>query len=137
VDLILSKTTVEPRDNVSLTIYSTVDSYIGLLGVDKSVKILRNENDITQKQITANLGELKNKNTAALSRRLTNSYREMLAAGLIVLTSCHKKDRSSSGSRGLMKFPDVIEVAESADDKLWTRENFPETWIWQDLTVTR
>jgi Alpha-2-macroglobulin bait region domain len=45
VDLIFSKTTVEPRDNVSLTIYSTIDSYVGLLGVDKSVKIFKNGNN--------------------------------------------------------------------------------------------
>ena len=44
-------TTLRPRDNVTLTVTAHPGSYVGLLAVDKSVRLLRSGNDLSQDEV--------------------------------------------------------------------------------------
>lgn len=59
----------KPGDNVTITINSAPNSYIGLLGVDKSVLLLKKGNDLETQSIFSELD--KNGNEAKeLNRRI-------------------------------------------------------------------
>jgi hypothetical protein len=54
VSVSFSKATVEPDDNVNVTVTAYKDSYVGLSAVDQSVLLLKSGNDITQDLVRIN-----------------------------------------------------------------------------------
>lgn len=57
VQLDLSTMQASPGQDIDITISSKPNSYIGLLGVDQSVLLLRKGNDLEESQVFNELGE--------------------------------------------------------------------------------
>lgn len=57
----VSRNQARPGQEVDITVISKPNSYIGLLGVDQSVLLLRKGNDLDKSQIFNELGEYSRK----------------------------------------------------------------------------
>jgi len=51
VSVSFDKATVQPEDNVTITVNAYRGSYVGLLAVDQSVILLKSGNDVTQSTV--------------------------------------------------------------------------------------
>lgn len=56
IDIDMSKDVAKPGDIVDINVKSNSNSYIGLLGIDQSVLILRDGNDLARTDILSELG---------------------------------------------------------------------------------
>ncbi|XP_068923122.1 CD109 antigen isoform X2 [Petaurus breviceps papuanus] len=156
ITLSWNKVSAEPSENVALKVSVTQPgSLIGLVAVDKSVKLMNGSNDITEESV---LHELELYNTGYYLGMFTNSHAVFQECGLWVSTDANlvhdyvyevggeffemdgedavkfSSDRDGmdmpfTGSAGA--FPDAF----PGDDGPSIRKHFPETWLWMDTNM--
>lgn len=59
IEIELSTNEIEPGENVNITVKSEPNSYVGLLGIDQSVRLLKTGNDISKSDIIASIDNYK------------------------------------------------------------------------------
>lgn len=74
IDLTVSSDMTKPGDIVDIQVKSNSSSFIGLLGIDQSVLILRDGNDLTRDEIWSELSSFQYK----VKEKSENRYGEML-----------------------------------------------------------
>ncbi|XP_031636083.1 ovostatin-like, partial [Contarinia nasturtii] len=136
--------TAKPGEIVDINVKSNPHSYIGLLGIDKSVMILRGGNDLTHDEIWKELKISRSK----VKRRRYNSTRhwphsgalqDFERANLITLTNTIEPTQniyeympmSATVSAGAECYGNFIEKSHM---KPIIRNDFPETWVWDSIT---
>ena len=55
MNIAFNKKKVSPGDEVELEVTAYKDSYVGLLAVDKSVRLMQEGNDITKNQVKSKI----------------------------------------------------------------------------------
>ncbi|XP_062547424.1 thioester-containing protein 1 allele R1-like isoform X4 [Armigeres subalbatus] len=157
----MSKTETKPGQDVDITISTNPDSYVGLLGVDQSVLLLKSGNDLTTGKVfddlktyeEASYREYRKKRFAPWNRM--SFYDDFNDAGAVIMTNANEQplpfyafsnyDGPVYALASPMAFP-VAAMAETAlDDRIiggaspvsapvLVRKSFPESWIWEDYS---
>uniref|UniRef100_W8AUU8 TEP1-F n=1 Tax=Ceratitis capitata TaxID=7213 RepID=W8AUU8_CERCA len=109
--------TVKPGSFVSLVVETDPESYVCLLGVDKSVILLKSGNDLDAKQIFENL---KTKDT-----KVSRTYTPGESAGLITMTNAQHNLESAVAK------PDGVLVGRGSKPKV--RQNFHEVFAFTEI----
>ncbi|XP_049537272.1 CD109 antigen-like isoform X11 [Anopheles darlingi] len=138
----LSKEQSKPGQDVEITVSTNPDSYVGLLGVDQSVLLLKSGNDITKDQVFSELEKYEERSYGYYRRKKRYSWRpyggehrDFDSVGAFVL--------SNANDPPLSPFP-VAEYAiasvqsEASYDRqspapVTVRKEFPESWIWESV----
>ncbi|KAG4066172.1 hypothetical protein HA402_014472 [Bradysia odoriphaga] len=124
IELDVTPNTAKPGQMIDINIKTNPNAYVGLLGVDKSVKLLGSGNDLTSDEIW----ELWKKP----SRRRSGGYcspwgdffnRRRWENGLILISLSNIDDK------------DVLPVIPNVKPVI--RKEFPETWIWETIEDKR
>ncbi|XP_062547431.1 thioester-containing protein 1 allele R1-like isoform X11 [Armigeres subalbatus] len=148
----MSKTETKPGQDVDITISTNPDSYVGLLGVDQSVLLLKSGNDLTTGKVfddlktyeEASYREYRKKRFAPWNRM--SFYDDFNDAGAVIMTNANEQPH-------ILDMPPVDELLEDAspdvafgdsggplggrpDDShpFTVRINFLESWIWQTFS---
>ncbi|XP_053692791.1 thioester-containing protein 1 allele R1-like isoform X3 [Sabethes cyaneus] len=155
----LSQSESKPGEQVNITISTNPDSYVGLLGVDQSVLLLKSGNDITKDKV---FDELKMYEQASYSYyrrkrfapwRYYLNYDDFNDVGAVILTNANEPPRqfyiqnrfagempmiafAAAGAAipkvGIMrKGPSFAPPASSL--AVAVRKFFPESWIWNAI----
>ncbi|XP_062547430.1 thioester-containing protein 1 allele R1-like isoform X10 [Armigeres subalbatus] len=151
----MSKTETKPGQDVDITISTNPDSYVGLLGVDQSVLLLKSGNDLTTGKVfddlktyeEASYREYRKKRFAPWNRM--SFYDDFNDAGAVIMTNAneqphlqvvYKKNTQpvfflDSVSRvDVLDSPTVGNKADSGPSLEPTvRKTFPESWIWDQF----
>lgn len=153
---------LEPGANVELTVEAKPNSYIGLLGIDQSVLLLKTGNDIIQDDVLDELRSYDNSDSNRLlpfirgdrDRRALFRWPGSFTAqeafdksGALIMTNGYVHEHNPwlyyrSGfpvsdfdlmvAENLPQFSSI--ASDSAASAVPTvRSNFPETWLWQML----
>ncbi|XP_062547429.1 thioester-containing protein 1 allele R1-like isoform X9 [Armigeres subalbatus] len=151
----MSKTETKPGQDVDITISTNPDSYVGLLGVDQSVLLLKSGNDLTTGKVfddlktyeEASYREYRKKRFAPWNRM--SFYDDFNDAGAVIMTNANEQPpriivRIASASTSTTTFQrfslpyakasplavgDVMEYFQPVK----IRETFPEAWVWDSL----
>ncbi|XP_055599446.1 thioester-containing protein 1 allele R1-like isoform X28 [Uranotaenia lowii] len=123
----LSKSQAKPAEDVDITIDTNSDSYVGLLGVDQSVLLLKSGNDLTSDKVFNELkmyeersyGGFRKKRFAPWYHR--PNFEDFNGAGAAIMTNANEPPPRPPYGLGGGGFQDQV------------RKYFPETWIWLDL----
>nr|BAR45614.1 thioester-containing protein 3 [Scolopendra japonica] len=141
---------VKPKDTVNLQISTNPNSFVGLLGIDQSVLILKTGNDISQQEILYQLDEFDpgkqpyskedlyyNSVWFPGSATASEVFKE---AGFITLSNAmiysifpYLMYRSFAETVDQTSDISLLNVDESINANL--RMHFPETWLWENLTA--
>ncbi|XP_021702198.1 CD109 antigen isoform X7 [Aedes aegypti] len=154
----LSKTESKPGQDVDITISTNPDSYVGLLGVDQSVLLLKSGNDLTTGKVFDDLKTyeeavyLQYRRKRFAPWRRFNYYDDFNDAGAVIMTNANEQParivyRIASAStstttfqkfslpsaktspKGKGSLPETIENLSSVK----VRQAFPEAWLWEAL----
>ncbi|XP_035781234.1 CD109 antigen-like isoform X1 [Anopheles albimanus] len=91
----LSKEQTKPGQDVEITVSTNPDSYVGLLGVDQSVLLLKSGNDITKDQVFSELEKYEERSYAFYRRkkryvwRSYGEHRDFESVGAFVLSNAN------------------------------------------------
>ncbi|XP_062547426.1 thioester-containing protein 1 allele R1-like isoform X6 [Armigeres subalbatus] len=155
----MSKTETKPGQDVDITISTNPDSYVGLLGVDQSVLLLKSGNDLTTGKVfddlktyeEASYREYRKKRFAPWNRM--SFYDDFNDAGAVIMTNANEQPRGYpvfySFRRGpawrdsMMVEQDMV-VARTQIRPMASvgsfmkpapepvvRKSFPESWLWE------
>ncbi|XP_055599445.1 thioester-containing protein 1 allele R1-like isoform X27 [Uranotaenia lowii] len=130
----LSKSQAKPAEDVDITIDTNSDSYVGLLGVDQSVLLLKSGNDLTSDKVFNELkmyeersyGGFRKKRFAPWYHR--PNFEDFNGAGAAIMTNANEPPQmpvplyafaAAAGNGGFNPAAEVM-----------VRKDFPETWIW-------
>ncbi|XP_052898513.1 thioester-containing protein 1 allele R1-like isoform X2 [Anopheles moucheti] len=156
----LSKEQTKPGQDVEISISTNPDSYVGLLGVDQSVLLLKSGNDITKEQVFGELekyeersyGYYRRKKRFAWNPRAEHS--DFNTVGAFVLSNANDPPRpfrhfhfhrtgmpgvamlmplAASASSGQSFVAASAAIAPAAIAPAQVRKEFPETWLWQTI----
>ncbi|XP_055599439.1 thioester-containing protein 1 allele R1-like isoform X22 [Uranotaenia lowii] len=149
----LSKSQAKPAEDVDITIDTNSDSYVGLLGVDQSVLLLKSGNDLTSDKVFNELkmyeersyGGFRKKRFAPWYHR--PNFEDFNGAGAAIMTNANEPPhhpvvlkRKKKPSVVLNDPKPVMALAASAQipklpasAKVVLRKEFPESWIWEDF----
>lgn len=156
----LSKAESKPGENVDIVVNTNPDSYVGLLGVDQSVLLLKSGNDITSGQVFEELKMYEQPSYGYYRRkrfapwRHYNTYDDFNDVGATIMTNANEPphptwyyDRIMPLSVGLpapaVAFAAAAPVAISDSvpmaspmpaNEVVVRKTFPESWIWEDFS---
>ncbi|XP_053374577.1 CD109 antigen-like isoform X2 [Mercenaria mercenaria] len=152
VALSFDKSTAEPGENVSISITSDPQSLVNLLAVDQSVLLLASGNDITQADVISSLKLTSH--SSSDSSELHDPKRVMKTTGMQLLTDVDKFswahpyykrqiDCNPLPQPGMTYAPGVMPTAVPGSGSggaplqqvTHTRDFFPETWLWTNVTV--
>ncbi|XP_062547422.1 thioester-containing protein 1 allele R1-like isoform X2 [Armigeres subalbatus] len=155
----MSKTETKPGQDVDITISTNPDSYVGLLGVDQSVLLLKSGNDLTTGKVfddlktyeEASYREYRKKRFAPWNRM--SFYDDFNDAGAVIMTNANEQppynnwpDYETLLESGLVDIrteeleTESVPLGLSAmgappqhvtDSGVSIRKTFPETWIWE------
>ncbi|XP_062547423.1 thioester-containing protein 1 allele R1-like isoform X3 [Armigeres subalbatus] len=155
----MSKTETKPGQDVDITISTNPDSYVGLLGVDQSVLLLKSGNDLTTGKVfddlktyeEASYREYRKKRFAPWNRM--SFYDDFNDAGAVIMTNANEQPLPTVvgwGFKHLEKeneeiyylLSENLEVDAAPPSRLGVvpsgllpelsiRKEFPESWIWQ------
>ncbi|KAM4584752.1 complement C3-like [Odontesthes bonariensis] len=142
-----SASSYEPRRSFKLKITGDTGATVGLVAVDKSVYVLNDKNQLTQKKIWETVEKYDPGCTAGGGE---NNMKVFYDAGLLLETSNlgGTPDRTVSEcptSRRRKRASTIMDVRTSLcerDDgytdrnEITTRTNFPESWYWTDVSLT-
>lgn len=95
IDLELSSDQGKPGDQVSITVSTKPNSYVGLLGVDQSVLLLKKGNDIEKSTVFEELGKY-NEKTRYQRRWFGNyygTYVDFEMSGAAIITNAKEEIR--------------------------------------------
>ncbi|XP_062547428.1 thioester-containing protein 1 allele R1-like isoform X8 [Armigeres subalbatus] len=156
----MSKTETKPGQDVDITISTNPDSYVGLLGVDQSVLLLKSGNDLTTGKVfddlktyeEASYREYRKKRFAPWNRM--SFYDDFNDAGAVIMTNANEQPRRHrvfySARRKPIKarikiarpqmafhrteiMPIAMRSATShAAVEPVIRKTFPESWLWEN-----
>ncbi|XP_007484264.1 CD109 antigen [Monodelphis domestica] len=152
ISLSWNKISAEPSENVALKVSVTQPgSLIGLVAVDKSVKLMNGSNDLTEESV---IHELELYNTGYYLGMFTNSLAVFQECGLWVSTDANLVHdylyESFNGEFVEMdKADDVVMLTNDRNDMTdlasggaflagngpSIRKHFPETWLWIDTNM--
>ncbi|KAK2582524.1 hypothetical protein KPH14_004819 [Odynerus spinipes] len=150
VDIKVAPEEVEPGKDVSLTITSKPNSYIGILGVDQRSLLLKSGNDISYKQVEQELRSYDSVEESPYSDIFRSFWRPgsgtaddvFKNTGAVIMTNGYLFEyyapiyyRASVDSLDIHA-PLLAESSREAvfsTTKVTVRKNFPETWLWQAL----
>ncbi|XP_055599433.1 thioester-containing protein 1 allele R1-like isoform X16 [Uranotaenia lowii] len=149
----LSKSQAKPAEDVDITIDTNSDSYVGLLGVDQSVLLLKSGNDLTSDKVFNELkmyeersyGGFRKKRFAPWYHR--PNFEDFNGAGAAIMTNANEPPHRRryyyrpialeqfDGPPGLALRSSVVTVSKFAAQKskaepTQLRKSFPETWLW-------
>ncbi|XP_063245195.1 CD109 antigen-like isoform X2 [Bacillus rossius redtenbacheri] len=157
VDIDVNPSETGPGKNVDLVVKAKPNSYVGLLGIDQSVLLLKSGNDITEDDVVE---ELKSYDAGGhnpynvpmpFARRRKRSYfwwpgsstaKEVFDnSGAVILTNGLVYEdspliyyRSNFGMDLAMEEAAVgFDASPSEETGVKVRRNFPETWLWDLL----
>ncbi|XP_055599440.1 thioester-containing protein 1 allele R1-like isoform X23 [Uranotaenia lowii] len=146
----LSKSQAKPAEDVDITIDTNSDSYVGLLGVDQSVLLLKSGNDLTSDKVFNELkmyeersyGGFRKKRFAPWYHR--PNFEDFNGAGAAIMTNANEPP-----------LPDIIDIRTQEEDEedayvenleesssvesesqqtISIRNNFPESFVWESIT---
>lgn len=156
LQIFISKTLVRPKKEVQLTIESKQDSTVYLLGVDQSVLFMKTGFDIDEEML---YNEMMNRNVGMKNEvyEITgseNRYKEFSNTNIFLLTNANNKikesecafsrmfatevDNNQNPEIGEEEFCfdcDAEEVELVDDNRPKIRTDFPETWIFENITM--
>ncbi|XP_051859040.1 CD109 antigen isoform X15 [Drosophila albomicans] len=125
----------KPSEEVKLKVKTDADSYVGLLGVDQSVLLLKSGNDLSRDDIFNGISNFK---TSTPWQRGYGRYPGE-TSGLVTLTNAdypYDTDALIQLELALDSFGvDNRELIESAQN-LQIRKEFPEIWIFEHIANT-
>ncbi|XP_055599436.1 thioester-containing protein 1 allele R1-like isoform X19 [Uranotaenia lowii] len=151
----LSKSQAKPAEDVDITIDTNSDSYVGLLGVDQSVLLLKSGNDLTSDKVFNELkmyeersyGGFRKKRFAPWYHR--PNFEDFNGAGAAIMTNANEpphpwiEDRIMGGFPGMAFAAPALAMAPMGPppmssvalrpDAVSVRKSFPEAWIWNDF----
>jgi len=84
IDIQLSENQVKPSADLTIRIKTKEDSFVGLLGVDQSVLLLKKGNDIEKSKV---MEELKEFNKATESYENRDDYRDFKDSDVLIMTN--------------------------------------------------
>ncbi|XP_041780463.1 CD109 antigen-like isoform X9 [Anopheles merus] len=138
----LSKEQSKPGQDVEISISTNPDSYVGLLGVDQSVLLLKSGNDITKQQVFSELEKYEERSYGFYRRKKRFAWnphaehRDFSTVGAFVMSNANDPPPLIFPE---LAFPEAIAFASpslgasagipSADGPT-VRKDFPESWIW-------
>ncbi|XP_055599425.1 thioester-containing protein 1 allele R1-like isoform X8 [Uranotaenia lowii] len=157
----LSKSQAKPAEDVDITIDTNSDSYVGLLGVDQSVLLLKSGNDLTSDKVFNELkmyeersyGGFRKKRFAPWYHR--PNFEDFNGAGAAIMTNANEPPRlvyfshvsgiayitSTRPTTGFLTTsnPMISTPAPSSEqmsgENVQTppsiRKQFPESWLWE------
>ncbi|KAI8043711.1 hypothetical protein M5D96_005049 [Drosophila gunungcola] len=137
---ISAPTDAKPKENVSLRVKTDPHSFVGLLGVDMSVDLLRSGNNLNRDQILNNLLKystdvvtLTNAN-ADIGNVIFGCYTDPDNNGCTVSPPSRSVDMK--GPAGGKNLPPATAVGSSSaqDSTPPVRKLFPETWFFEDVS---
>ncbi|XP_016940135.3 CD109 antigen isoform X6 [Drosophila suzukii] len=130
----------KPSEEVKLRVKTDSDSFVGLLGVDQSVLLLKSGNDLSRDEI---FNGLNNYQTSTPSQRGYGRYPGQ-TSGLVTLTNAHYPYSTAKSSEDdydelidirsedSISDDEVDEILGSSPKKVEVvRSHFAEVWIWQ------
>ncbi|XP_017086450.2 LOW QUALITY PROTEIN: CD109 antigen [Drosophila eugracilis] len=146
---ILAPLDAKPSEEVKLRVKTDADSFVGLLGVDQSVLLLKSGNDLSQDEIFNSLDKYK---TSTPWHRGYGRYPGQ-ASGLVTLTNANYPYSTefpdylddeplsyvleeSFDESGLGSLPEVANIQPAIGhhiEPVKIRKNFAEVWIWQSI----
>ncbi|XP_041780455.1 CD109 antigen-like isoform X2 [Anopheles merus] len=155
----LSKEQSKPGQDVEISISTNPDSYVGLLGVDQSVLLLKSGNDITKQQVFSELEKYEERSYGFYRRKKRFAWnphaehRDFSTVGAFVMSNANDPPRPfvlyfhRTGLPGMMmplaaSASVVTRVAPVAKfgagafapvQSAPVRKEFPETWLWQTI----
>lgn len=154
---------LEPGTNVELTVEAKPNSYVGLLGIDQSVLLLKTGNDIVQDDVLNELRSYDNSDSNQLlpfmrgdrDRRALFRWPGSFTAqeafdksGALIMTNGYVHEHNpwvyyrasfhSDRDFDLLVAENLPQFSSIASDSAASavprvRSNFPETWLWQML----
>ncbi|XP_052563229.1 thioester-containing protein 1 allele R1-like isoform X9 [Culex pipiens pallens] len=143
----LSKAESKPGEDVDIVVNTNPDSYVGLLGVDQSVLLLKSGNDITSGQVFDELKMYEQPSYGYYRRkrfapwRHYNTYDDFNDVGATIMTNANEPPRTmfegflDSGFDGGMVPVMAMAASSSFTTKIpsQVRKSFPESWIWDSI----
>uniref|UniRef100_A0A2M4B9C0 CD109 antigen n=2 Tax=Anopheles marajoara TaxID=58244 RepID=A0A2M4B9C0_9DIPT len=147
----LSKEQTKPGQEVEITVSTNPDSYVGLLGVDQSVLLLKSGNDITKDQVFSELEKYEERSYGFYRRkkryawRPYGEHRDFESVGAFVLSNANDPPQPmpilysfASPVSALSGFGAAVYSAPAAAGSVAlpaapVRKEFPETWLWQTI----
>nr|CAD7195115.1 unnamed protein product [Timema douglasi] len=153
VDIEVNPMEARPGSDVDIVVKAKPNSYVGILGIDQSVLLLKSGNDITEEDVIEELHsyDAGDRNTHMFERRRKRSFffwpgsataKEVFdKSGAVILTNglVHEYEpflfyRSNVEEDSIqLEFEQesAIAVASSSDSEVKVRRHFPETWLWE------
>ncbi|XP_035781240.1 CD109 antigen-like isoform X7 [Anopheles albimanus] len=148
----LSKEQTKPGQDVEITVSTNPDSYVGLLGVDQSVLLLKSGNDITKDQVFSELEKYEERSYAFYRRkkryvwRSYGEHRDFESVGAFVLSNANDPPHPYAFHRDVLisaefpmsmpaAFPIPMSGVPLSLPAPAVRKEFPETWLWQTIGV--
>ncbi|XP_055295249.1 thioester-containing protein 1 allele R1-like isoform X3 [Sitodiplosis mosellana] len=140
VELDVSSNQARPGQEVDITVVSKPNSYIGLLGVDQSVLLLRKGNDFDKSQIFNELDEYSRKQSNPSRHYGIDEWEDFASSGAILLTNARPTENHNDYDYVYYGFPgdeeEILHLSESntvSTSSIVIRKNFPETWLWNEI----
>nr|XP_041631986.1 CD109 antigen isoform X5 [Drosophila kikkawai] len=126
----------KPSEEIKLQVKTDPDSFVGLLGVDQSVLLLKSGNDLSRDDIFNSLNKYK---TSTPWQRGYGKYPGE-TSGLVTLTNANYPYNTAPLLDAVLYLSETIEyeetdevdslVSESTPKSVVVRKNFGEVWIW-------
>ncbi|XP_052563228.1 thioester-containing protein 1 allele R1-like isoform X8 [Culex pipiens pallens] len=149
----LSKAESKPGEDVDIVVNTNPDSYVGLLGVDQSVLLLKSGNDITSGQVFDELKMYEQPSYGYYRRkrfapwRHYNTYDDFNDVGATIMTNANEPPhrmivyKKTSFARPLavpqlesaIAFSDSVAPPGATNGDVVVRKSFPESWIWESI----
>ncbi|XP_055641122.1 thioester-containing protein 1 allele R1-like isoform X6 [Toxorhynchites rutilus septentrionalis] len=152
----LSKTQSKPGEDMDITISTNPDSYVGLLGVDQSVLLLKSGNDITGSKVFDELKMYEQRSYGyGRKKRLATwrfqpTYDDFSNVGALIMTNANEPPRAMyfyqpfslsgvaySGASlpgpPLVLFDSPSRSVPKVPEPIKLRKSFPEAWLWENI----
>ncbi|XP_055599444.1 thioester-containing protein 1 allele R1-like isoform X26 [Uranotaenia lowii] len=135
----LSKSQAKPAEDVDITIDTNSDSYVGLLGVDQSVLLLKSGNDLTSDKVFNELkmyeersyGGFRKKRFAPWYHR--PNFEDFNGAGAAIMTNANEPPRKIEPRRGRFRSKVIIrnQSLKKPPPSIRLRKLFSAIWLWE------
>lgn len=95
IDIELSQDEAKPGDDLRITVNTKPNSYVGLLGVDQSVLLLKKGNDLEKSAVFEELGKFneKTRNSRRYYGSFYGSYNDFDVSGAAIITNAKEEIR--------------------------------------------
>uniref|UniRef100_A0A6E8VV12 CD109 antigen n=1 Tax=Anopheles coluzzii TaxID=1518534 RepID=A0A6E8VV12_ANOCL len=150
----LSKEQSKPGQDVEISISTNPDSYVGLLGVDQSVLLLKSGNDITKQQVFSELEKYEERSYGFYRRKKRFAWnphaehRDFSTVGAFVMSNANDPPQKRpvffslaarpvpagviiTSARPFLAATALSASSPVASDPIVVRRTFPESWIWE------